>query len=725
MASNNGDQPPALTTVTLPAKLLMGSDPDNHERLKDLLKKEEIFVVMASSNNDEDTNPASTSTVAVMHPRLLMAARNGDFKVLENLLVNHQVCQTVKPHFVIQMPKGSSTTEDTAGDTQHPRHGTDEDIAQSANCSNEIMPDQQTSCVGPGKSTVHSSTSNSPCSVVHQASLEAAMPSVVSLLDGVTLDSEEDSTLHVVAASGDSVQYLQCAELIYAKAGHLLDAGNKNGDTPLHCAARAGNPNMVSRIIELATHERDDKKRVLELLRKMNRIGETPLHGAVRSANREVLEKLMSEDPELVHLPGDGVSPLYLAFSLGKLDFAWELIQRSSKKLSYSGPDGRNVLHIAVFQHKELSTLVEICKDEVVEVQHGNQTQRVPLLLQLTSQRDKNGSTPLHFAVSLETRISNGFSRWSERFWSKPSPTTLLLEANETAVYQPDNQGSYPIHVAACSGKLKAVMILVRRCPDCATLRNARGRTFLHIAVEKKRYDVVAFVCRSPEFKSILNAQDRHGNTALHLAVQVGDLSIFNCLIRNRQNPRFMMPQSLVLAGAAIGYSRPDHFNEKYMKPRDENKESEYTTNATQVTGISSVLVATVTFAAAFTFLLYSGVASRDISNRLRYYLLSRHLLHGSVRSLIAAFAMGMYVVLAPVAPKMAASVCVISFGSLLFGNMDLWRYLVHTNTLRVRKGILAARPQVRPILKVTFRPFWSYIIIFGLPAILKIHGTH
>lgn len=52
--------------------------------------------------------------------------------------------------------------------------------------------------------------------------------------------------------------------------------------------------------------------------------------------------------------------------------------------------------------------------------------------------------------------------------------------------------------------------------------------------------------------------------------------------------------------------------------------------------------------------LLYSGVASRDISIRNRFHELSRLLLHSSVRSLVAAFAMGMHVVLAPVAPKLA-----------------------------------------------------------------------
>lgn len=117
----------------------------------------------------------------------------------------------------------------------------------------------------------------------------------------------------------------------------------------------------------------------------------------------------------------------------------------------------------------------------------------------------------------------------------KPCPTKLLLECNESAMYQSDDKGSYPIHVAAWTGTLRVVAMFLRRCPDCATLRDRQGRTFLHVAVEKKRYNVVAFVCGRPEFSSVLNMQDSNGNTPLHIAVQVGDLWIFNCLFRKRQ----------------------------------------------------------------------------------------------------------------------------------------------------------------------------------------------
>lgn len=147
------------------------------------------------------------------------------------------------------------------------------------------------------------------------------------------------------------------------------------------------------------------------------------------------------------------------------------------------------------------------------------------LLARLSSQRDNdNGSTSLHLAASINGLPSALYIPiCSPRVLAplrRPKPVELLLKANEFAAYQPDNQGMYPIHAAASAGSLETVKILLEKHPDCATLRDARGRTFLHAAVEKKRFGVVKYVChwkRKERFALILNAQDNNGDTALSM----------------------------------------------------------------------------------------------------------------------------------------------------------------------------------------------------------------
>ena len=55
------------------------------------------------------------------------------------------------------------------------------------------------------------------------------------------------------------------------------------------------------------------------------------------------------------------------------------------------------------------------------------------------------------------------------------------------------------------------------------------------------------------------------------------------------------------MVGAPAGGSRSDLFREKYIGERDEKKKSEDVAKTTEAMGIVSVLIATVTFASAFT----------------------------------------------------------------------------------------------------------------------------
>ncbi|RLN03384.1 hypothetical protein C2845_PM13G03530 [Panicum miliaceum] len=663
MASSDEERPPVSRMVATPAKLLMASGRHDCEQLKGLLNREDATTMVAvftmSANNEaEVSKPAHM----FMDPRLLMAARNGNRSELENLLTNQQEQETpAEDHSIIQISEGASRVLDVVEEGNSVvmqafgcccnRSRSAAAASVQANC---CLPSTCTwaaalqSCVvqlQPKAAAESDASEDHPLANSTDANLAqgqgqsaadaveegARHPAAISLLNGVTFDSEEDSALHVVAAAGDAEQYLKCAEMIYGKAKHLVDATNKNGDTPLHRAATAGNLNMVSRLMELAAaRENHGGRSVKELLGKKNKIGETVLHCAIRGGSIELVRNLLSKDSELARVPNGDTSPLYLAISLRRLGIAEELFQQGSA-LSYSGPDGQNILHIAVLRGKALPMLLEWC-------QRGNLS-----ILHLTRQADIHGRTPLHLAASVDEWPRSlsilfmdfmtahvGFPLCVLRRMKKEGPTASLIQANKSSLYQPDTGGSYPIHAAAAAGRVKAVVTILERFPSCAALRDGRGRTFLHVAVEKKRWVVVAFACQSPQFESVLNVQDSEGNSALCLAVEAGDQWVFNCLFQNRRvlldlankdgltardlahlkipgkfyyllNPRSMILRALRFANAAVSDGRPDHMLGKDIRTIDEDKESDKLTNASQVMGIISVLVATVTFAAAFT----------------------------------------------------------------------------------------------------------------------------
>ncbi|KAF8662323.1 hypothetical protein HU200_056534 [Digitaria exilis] len=648
-----------------------------------------------------------------------------------------------------------------------------------------------------------------------------------------------DSLLHVVAAAsgGDGEGFVECAKIICGVKGgrRLLLARNKNGDTPLHCAAAAGNAAMIDCLLDLAG---DDHHRAA-LVRVQNQCGETALHHAVKRAcimkrcrshrrrstsGVDCIDKLMAVDPELACIPvqddADASSPLYVAISLGEMEIARHLFEKSQGKLSYSGPHGRNVLHAAVSCANNVQALCMILE----WLKKGGADD----LKRLTSQGDKkNGSTPLHLAASL-----GGFPStllipcWS---WMFPRQCRMviqkLLGANKSTAYQADDDGLYPIHVAAGAGNILAVEMLLEACKECASLRDANGRTFLHVAVDKGELRVVEYVCRPIRSKMLswmLNAQDDNGDTPLHRAVHAGNGAIFGRLFRKPQvrldvankegmrpidvawsrmplevyyawDPRIHIRSSLLKAAAPYGEStRGDLFKENHkhlfrrgdaasVKHDDANDDTQTQqqqqqqqhlfeggedaisatlTSAAQVMGILSVLVTTVAFASAFTLpggyradgdaagtpvlagtyafeafiladamaficslvatslLLYAGVPAFRLSSRFASVNQAYALMMHSARSLVAAFGLGLYVALHPVARTIAivVTVLMVMLVRIFTKESEGIDYIVCRPVVARRR-----KPSAEWILRLTIYVLErssSYILIFGIPAI-------
>ncbi|XP_062193522.1 protein ACCELERATED CELL DEATH 6-like [Phragmites australis] len=592
-------------------------------------------------------------------------------------------------------------------------------------------------------------------------------PSAASLLEGVTV--EGDTALHVVAARGEGRKFLKCADLIHGMDKRFLFEPNKKGDTPLHCAARAGKSQMISHLIGLARREQGGDKIVQDLLRKENKSNETALHEAVRIGNIDLVELLLLADSKLAMFPKEGMSPLYLAILLEKDAIARILHDMSEDNdLSYSGPCGQNALHAAVLRQTGM------IKD-LLEWNKG-----------LTTQADINGSTPLHFISSQSGR---SYDSWGY-FKRIQSYVKVVFKANKAPLYQPDNCGLFPLHVAASVGATKTIAIFLKDCPGSAGLRDTTGRTFLHVAVAKGRRSIVKFACRTPSLAWILNMQDNDGNTALHLAVQDGSLRMFSALFGNRQvdlnltnakgqtpldisrckiplgmnynqNIESLIHNALKRGGARYGCCRWDHFQGKHINQegldykKDELKRLK---DSTQTQCIGSVLIATVTFGATFAIpggykaddhnnggtatlagrygfdafvmantlaficstiatigLMFSGTSMIDLKSRGMYFNASVLFISSSVTSLSAAFALGVYTVLAPVAHNIAVAVCVMSPLVVLSKNMEILIKLgLLARPLCVRMGLLKSLMWLGIIAAVNMiLEFWPFIVIF------------
>ncbi|CAL5072402.1 unnamed protein product [Urochloa decumbens] len=405
-----------------------------------------------------------------------------------------------------------------------------------------------------------------------------------------------NTLLHVAAAGG----HADLASLLLRRAPRLLAARNAALDTPLHIAARAGAHKVVALLVAASASALPSPR---ALTRATNRRGETALHDAVRGGHEAAARALAAADPRLVALCGGaGESPFYMAAAAGSLGMVRMLLKtyRSAEEeedvpvlASSTGPGGRTVLHAAVLTSYEMTQ----------ELLQWNPA--------LVKEVDESGSAPLHYIASV----------------GNISAMKLLLRRDTSPAYSPDSNGSFPVHIAAKMGYGPLIYELCRFCPDCDELLDSRGRNFLHVAIEHKKWKVVWRFSGTAELVRMANVMDFEGNTPLHLAVKNADQMIVSLLMATKgvlpnivNNQGFTALDLAVLAtdkgisytlviilrclawtGAVLSPCRLDHFIDEFGIGKTSGNELKKFTNIAQNLIVGSVLVSTVTFAAVFT----------------------------------------------------------------------------------------------------------------------------
>ncbi|GMY21923.1 nuclear factor nf-kappa-b p110 [Fagus crenata] len=156
---------------------------------------------------------------------------------------------------------------------------------------------------------------------------------------------EKNTVLHI------AVQFKQyeIAKKIVCLCGCLAVQTNSKDNTPLHVAAKVGNPKMVRFLIDHAEN-RDVEIGARQLLSMVNLEGDTALHIAVQYGNFEVVKELIKEDPNLaMRVNNVGESVLFLAVDRDLYNIASHILS-ATLECSCAGRHGMNVLHALVIQ---------------------------------------------------------------------------------------------------------------------------------------------------------------------------------------------------------------------------------------------------------------------------------------------------------------------------------------------------------------------------------------
>jgi cation transport ATPase len=228
--------------------------------------------------------------------------------------------------------------------------------------------------------------------------------------------------------------------------------------------------------------------------------------------------------------------------------------------------------------------------------------------------------------------------------------------------------------------------------------------------------------------------------------------------------------RALYRCGARSGSCRWDHIAETYANEKEhdfERKEMEKLKDSTQTLCIGSALIVTVTFGATFALpggyraddhtnggtptlagrysfdafmiatalaficsavgtigLMFSGLPMLELKSRRAYFRGSVFFVANSVVSLTAAFALGVHMVLAPVAQKTIVAVSVIS--PLVAVSIYVEGFLksaLLARPLCSRIGLIPAAMNIsRTIIGRLLHYCWPLLLIFSWPVIARNH---
>ncbi|OWM71686.1 protein ACCELERATED CELL DEATH 6-like [Punica granatum] len=321
-----------------------------------------------------------------------------------------------------------------------------------------------------------------------------------TLLSQVT--PKKNTILHV-SAEFKQREFFKEATCLSPRA--LFNSANSKGDTVLHVAARAGCSDVVSFIIEHskvlhADIENGQVEGCKELLRLVNMDGDNALHCAVRNGHFEVAKALIEADPELsICVNGAEESPLYIAAAKEFADIADLILSTSSSSL-HGGTNGMTALHAALYYQLN-GTMKKFVKKRPHMIKEG----------------DILGWTPLHYAAH----------------FGNVNAVTLFLRKDSSAAYLQGKDGESALHIAAFRGRIPVMRELLRTRPDCCDLLENKGRTALHAAVLGGQENSVRYILGDAQLVGLVNEADQDGNTPLHLAALHRKYSIIAILARH------------------------------------------------------------------------------------------------------------------------------------------------------------------------------------------------
>ncbi|KAJ4818589.1 ankyrin repeat family protein [Rhynchospora pubera] len=498
---------------------------------------------------------------------------------------------------------------------------------------------------------------------------------------------------------------------VLEKDPSLLSIVNSYKETPLIVAVKtlkSGDVSMADTLLQEYT-----KPGLRDVILNSDVNGDTALHHAIRHGHENLALKLIRARHELSQKVNKyDESPMYIAVMRG-FDEVFQQLWTISHS-SHKGAFGDNALHAAV-RNANTGIITTIMESRP----------------ELARERNKSGHTPIQYAVNR----------------NQSAVISVILERDQSLGYLVNsNQEDNPLLFSAASrGNVDVAREILMHCPD-APCCNKAGSTILHQAVMEGHVKFVEFILANHQLAKLINIRDSEHYTALHHAVKNCNPAIVRALLAHKEidvrvydrqgRPAFWQLTEAMDSAKSLNWnevfmlmSKADpqatafylrQVARKKITVKSMQEIKSLTATYTNNTSLVAILIATITFAAAFTlpggysndkgteglpimrkkpafkaFLISDTLAMcsslavaflcilarwEDLKFLLYYRSLTKNLMWFALMTTTVAFATGLYTVVAPRFQWLAILICTLSvclpFLTYLLGEWPMLKLL-------------------------------------------------
>ena len=306
------------------------------------------------------------------------------------------------------------------------------------------------------------------------------------------------------------------------------------GNTMLHMAVQAGvNTTIIGNIL--------DKNAVLNM---RNRDGDTPLHIAARMNQREAGEFLLDRGADVFSANSQGDSPLRLALTHRSGVLQWMFNPRTVRSTDSTG---NTMLHYVALWRMDRQ--IEFMRQQGIPVDAANGTGETPLFWAVHHDGASTVKALLDARANINARDSLGNSALHSAVrWNAINATNALLDAGMD-VNAISLNGTSSLHDAVRLGNIAIAQILINRRANLE-VRDSDGNTPFMEAVKAGHVEAANLLARSGADPMTRNSG---GDTPLHFAVAAADSVMIDALLGmgvsiHARNTRNRTPFQIALA---------------------------------------------------------------------------------------------------------------------------------------------------------------------------------